>query len=83
MLQADIVEEVVMSISHDRAGTINESRDNKGTYTTVVPVGEKDEVIFVEAVRKSVGQTVLNESMIHRRSKLLLSRRRCIFFRTT
>lgn len=49
ILQTDIVEEVA-SIAHDRAGAVTESKDNKGAYTTVVLVGEKDEVIAFERV---------------------------------
>lgn len=61
---------MVASTAHDRA----ESIDSKGTYTTVVLDGEKDEVINAETFRKAVGQSVSNGSMPLTRGKLLLSR---------
>lgn len=56
MLQAGNTQEVVKSIAHHRTGATTESRDSKGAYTTVMLVGEEDEVTHVEVFEGVLGE---------------------------
>lgn len=64
MLQADTTQEVKPIACHG-TGAMTDFRDSEGAYTTVVLVGEEDEVTHEDIFRlKTVGLTISIGSML-------------------